>query len=160
VVTPLLSTGETGMNNQATWNAWSPEGSTIYFHGSTDNGGNSGVWLVSSGGGSATRILGTNSQFPFYMAIDLAPDGRPFMVQKQIGDDELHSEWWRFDQGGGNGVKLADGIPNAGTSGDELFVYSPDGTKMLFDRLSVAGNVYHYTLYTADLDGSNAAPVG
>jgi hypothetical protein len=160
VVTPLLSDGATGMNNQATANAWSPDGSTVYFHGSTDNGGNSGVFQVSAGGGTATRFVGTNDQFPFYMAMDFAPDGETFMVQKQIGDEDLHSEWWRYDKSGGAIVKLADGIPNAGTSGDELFVYSPDGTKMLFDRLGVTGNVYHYTLYTADLDGSNEAPLG
>jgi WD40-like Beta Propeller Repeat len=161
VVTPLLSDGQLAMPNQATWNAWSPDGSTIYFQGSTDGGNSSGIYQVSAGGGAATRILGTDSQFPYYLALDLAPDGETFMVEKQIGDAELNRESWRYDKGGTNGIKLADGIPNAGTSGDELLAYSPDGTKILFDRLSVTGvSTYHYTLFTADLDGSNAEPLG
>ncbi len=84
------------------------------------------------------------------------------MVMRQVTyTPESLSETRRYDQNGGGGtLKLAELETEAG-NGDEGLTYSPDGTKILFDRLATSkfGNT-SYTPMTADLDGSNAVPLG
>jgi hypothetical protein len=62
------------------------------------------------------------------------------------------SETWRYPLGGGSGTKVLELNPEG--TGDEIANYSPDGTKIVFDRLP------SYQIMTADPDGSNVALLG
>lgn len=153
-VTPLLSdrTIETG-TEQTTPNAWTPDGSQIYFP-ADDGGHGDDLYRVPAAGGAATRILGDNEALPFFGWIDIAPGGGSMMVAQQTAFfPETLNETWRYDLSGGSGVKLAENHPELGT-GDEALTYSPDGTKILFNRL------VSETIMTANLNGSSPAQVG
>jgi Tol biopolymer transport system component len=64
-------------------------------------------------------------------------------------EPDFLSEIWRYPLGGGSGTKVSGSSASSGT-GDEVASYSPDGTKIVFDRLPSE------QIMTADLDGSNA----
>lgn len=154
VVTPLLSdrTIETSPA-QTTPNAWTPDGSQIYFP--ADAGGHGeDLYRAPASGGAATRIVGDNSALPAAGWIDIAPGGGSMMLQQQVAFfPETLNETWRYDLSGGGGTKIAENHPELGT-GDEALTYSPDGTKILFNRL------VSEKIMTAELNGASPTQVG
>ncbi|HVO53335.1 MAG TPA: hypothetical protein VMT37_02875 [Solirubrobacterales bacterium] len=153
VVTSLLSVGTVETSpEQTTPNAWTADGSQIYFP--ADGGHGEDLYRVPAAGGTATRILGSDDVLPSFGWIDIAPGNGSMMVQQQTTfSPETVNETWRYDLSGGSGVKLAENHPELGT-GDEALTYSPDGTKILFDRL------VSEKIMTADLNGASPTQIG
>lgn len=152
-VTKLLSVGtvETSVE-QTTPNAWTADGSQIYFP--ADGGDGEDLYRVPAAGGTATRILGSDDALPSFSWIDIAPGNGSMMVQQQTTFfPETVNETWRYDLSGGGGVKLAENHPELGT-GDEALSYSPDGTRIIFNRL------VSEKIMTAELNGAGPTQVG
>lgn len=153
VVTPLLSSFTYSIETaQTATNVWSPDGTHIYFPGTTAGG--AAVYRVAASGGTPTLVLGSDSGLPFTQALDISPDGASLLEQHQVTwDPDVLSEIWLYPLGGGSGVKVSEINLSQGI-GDQDASFSPDGTKIVFDRLPSE------QIMTADLDGSNALPVG
>ncbi|HET7446197.1 MAG TPA: hypothetical protein VFJ57_16230 [Solirubrobacterales bacterium] len=153
VVTPLLSVDNIATApEQTTANAWTADGSQIYFP--ADGGHGEDLYRVAAAGGTATRILGDDNTLPSFSWIDIAPGNGSMMVQQLTTfNPEALNETWRYDLSGGGGVKLAENFPEKGT-GDEALSYSPDGTKIIFNRL------VSEEIMSANLNGSSATQVG
>ena len=153
IITPLLSdTSYSIATEQTATNVWTPDGTQIFFPGSASGG--AAVYVVAAGGGAPALVLGADSGLPYTQALDISPDGTAILEQHQVTyDPDYLSEIWSYPLGGGSGFLVSGNSASAGT-GDENASYSPDGTKIVFDRLP-SGQIM-----TADLDGSNAFPLG
>ncbi len=153
VITQLLSDMSYSIaTEQTATNVWTPDGTQIFFPGATGGGG--AVYRVAAGGGAPTLVIGADSGLPFTQALDISPDGASLLEQHQVTYDPAYlSEIWSYPLGGGGGFKVSGSSASDGT-GDEIASYSPDGTKIVFDRLP------SQQIMTADLDGSNALPLG
>ncbi len=158
-ITPLLSDENVESNTaQSSPNAWTADGSQIYFPAHIGGGGDDDLYRVPAGGGTATRILGTDARLPFFQWIDIAPDNTSMMVQRQYDDgtpengfDSLF-ETRRYDLGGGGGTLIGSILSASG--GDEAFRYSPDGKRIVFSTVPDGA------IKTADLNGAGAVPLG
>ncbi|MGC2062311.1 MAG: IPT/TIG domain-containing protein [Thermodesulfovibrionales bacterium] len=156
VITPLLSdpsivgTSPVGVGA----NVWTPDGTQIFFPGSKNGSHGADVYRVAAGGGIPTRVLGTDDELPYTQWFDISPDGISILEQHQGTDiSDMLDETWRYPLDGGSGTKVLENNPNEGT-GDEMASYSPDGTKIVFNR------VLSEQIMTADPDGSNVALLG
>lgn len=159
VVTPLLSDKDVASDTvQVSPNAWTADGSQIYFPAHGPGSADDDLYRVPAGGGAATRILGTNDRLPYYQWIDIAPDNTSMMVQRQYDDGTPENgydalfETRRYDLGGGGGTLI--GSIHAATGGNETFRYSPDGTRVLYNTEPAL------TIMTADANGAGAVPLG
>ena len=121
-------------------------------------GADDDLYRVPAGGGSASRILGTDDRLPYFQWVDIAPDNTSMMVQRQYDDgtpdngfDALF-ETRRYDLSGGGGTLI--GSIHSASGGNETFRYSPDGTRVLYNTEPAL------TIMTADLSGAGAAPLG
>ncbi|MGK2936330.1 MAG: hypothetical protein ACSLFR_00780 [Solirubrobacteraceae bacterium] len=157
-MTPLLSTRTVYQTDPVSNLGWSPGGTDIFFFGRTSAGpaGQADLYRVSAGGGTATRVLGTDDQLPAFANIDFHPDGGSFVVAEQLNlpPDAIFETRRRGTDGGPlPGPYL--GQRNASTGvGDDGFSFSPDGQRVLF--LRNAG----FALMTAEVNGSSPVPVG
>lgn len=153
VVTPLLSDQAYSIATaQTATNVWSPDGTQIYFPGTTAGG--AAVYRVAAGGGAPTLVLGADGGLPFTQAMDVSPDGASLIVQQQVTwDPDALSEIRIHPAGGGAGFLVTGANLSQGT-GDEDASFAPDGTRIVFNRVS------DQQIMTAALDGSNALPVG
>jgi hypothetical protein len=159
VVTPLLGNKDVDSNTaQSTPNAWTADGSQIYFPAHVVGGGDDDLYRVPATGGTATRILGTDARLPFFQWIDIAPDNTSMMVQRQYDDGTPENgfdalfETRRYDLSGGGGTLIGSFLSASG--GNEAFRYSPDGTRVVFNTQPAGA------IKTADLNGAGAVPLG
>ena len=157
-VTPLLSDKDvTSDTEQVSPNAWTADGSQIYFPAHGPGSADDDLYRVAAGGGTATRILGTNDQLPYFQWIDIAPDNTSMLVQRQVDfgfdpDFDVLSETRRYDLSGGGGTLI--GSIGSVTGGEETFRHSPDGTRVLYTtEPSLA-------IVTADVNGAGPVPLG
>ncbi len=115
-------TGSVGFQNQA---KFSPDGKTIAFSGNYD--GNNDVYLVNAQGGEPERLTWHPGQD---RVIDWQPDGQSVRFQSRrqtrTGRD---MQLYTVDKDGG--LPVRNPLPTGGLSS-----YSPDGTKMAYNRMS------------------------
>lgn len=158
VVTPLLSDKDVMSDTvQVSPNAWTADGSQIYFPAHGPGSADDDLYRVAAGGGTATRILGTNDVLPYHQWVDIAPDNTSMLVQRQIDfgvdpDFDVLSETRRYDLSGGGGTLI--GSIGSVTGGNETFRHSPDGTRVLYTTEPAL------TIMTADVNGAGPVPLG
>ena len=160
VVTPLLPDGTMGGDTeQSTPNAWSADGSTIFFPGHPTTESDDDLYKVSAGGGSATRVTGDSNALPYFQRIDVAPDNSTMLVAQQVSYydgatfDPL-SETRILPVNGGNTSPLIGSMRVSSGVGDEAFAYSPDGERVVFMRSPGS------QLMTAEKNGADPVPLG
>ena len=148
-VTPLLNDKNYSINSaQVAANAWSPDGSEIYFPGHSGSNGES-VFRVAAGGGTPTKVLETSGELPSTQWLDISPDGSAMLEQHQATfEPDFVSEVWSYPLGAGTAAKVLESSASKGT-GYTAASYSPDGKKIVFES-AVGGQIL-----TAATDGSN-----
>ncbi len=115
-------TGSTGFQNQA---KFSPDGKTIAFSGNYD--GNNDVYLIPTGGGEPSRLTwhpGADR------VMDWQPDGKSVRFQSRR-QSRTGRDLQLFTVAISGGLPLRMVLPTGGLSS-----YSPDGSKMAFNRIS------------------------
>src|SRR5947209_9487766 len=126
------------------WPAWSPDGSTIIFTQSGQNSGSGDIFLMHADGTGLKQL--THCTQPSCLGMGVAawsPDGKTIAYSEGEGPprsngDPAVAALWIMQANGSHPVQLTH--PPLPTSfADDGSAWSPDGTRLVFDRNQLVG---------------------
>src|SRR5215203_6769564 len=128
---------------------WSPDGSKIAFDRSSDSGNTSAIYVMNADGSGVTQLTpaGGSERRPSW-----SPDGSKIAYDGYYPLDSGNFDVYVMNADGSSQTNLTN-TPGMGNGVQELDPdWSPDGSKIAFDRSSDSGNTS--AIYVMNADGS------
>ncbi len=148
----LVGPPDVMLNLDSSWGSpasWSPDGSRITF---VNNGCGCEVWVVGSDGKDPQRIF---SSAGLIFGAHWSPDGRWIAFESQPAGSQGDQVMIIHPDGTG----LQQVTTGADGNGSWDPVWSPDGSRLVFQHGSGSGGGDSVTLWTSNVDGSDLAPL-
>lgn len=126
----------------------SPDGSKVYYIGSSD-GSSFDLYSVNSDGSNETALVDLPSAEP--VSLRISPDGSKF-VYLVTGDESSTLDAYTMDNDGSGQTQVLDEITNSDSQTASGIGWSPDANKLVFSQ-NIGEN--NWDIFTVNADGTN-----